>query len=68
MSLDEGGLVGLCVSIMRRAALLFNSGVIAALALFGAVEFSQLYRIAVTMPKILEEIYQLYPQAVDGLS
>ncbi|KAM0417296.1 hypothetical protein ACHAPT_012677 [Fusarium lateritium] len=54
---------GLGTSMMRPAAVLFSSGVLAALSLFGCVVFSYFYLVAVTLPSILEDLYGLSPAA-----
>lgn len=51
-------------SIMRPFAVLFGSGVLASLSLFGSIVFAQIYVLSVTLPGILEEIYGLSPAAV----
>ncbi|KAH7010412.1 major facilitator superfamily domain-containing protein [Ilyonectria destructans] len=52
---------GLRTSIMRPVVVLFDSGVLAALSLFGAVIYSYLYIVSVTLPDILEDIYGFTP-------
>ncbi|KAL6364252.1 hypothetical protein LRP88_02169 [Fusarium phalaenopsidis] len=54
---------GLRTSMMRPAAVLFSSGVLAALSLFGSVVFSYFYLVAVTLPSILQDLYGLSPAA-----
>ncbi|KAJ4208858.1 hypothetical protein NW759_013620 [Fusarium solani] len=54
---------GLGTSMMRPAAVLFSSGVLAALSLFGSVVFSYFYLVAVTLPSILQDLYGLSPAA-----
>lgn len=62
--LKEGGSRGLWLSILRPAAVLFGSGVLAALGIFGAVVFAHIYVLSVTLPSILEDIYGLSPAEV----
>lgn len=57
----EKGFDGLRTSIVRPVAVLFDSGVLAALSLFGAVIYSYLYIVSVTLPDILEDIYGFTP-------
>ncbi|KAF4991119.1 hypothetical protein FDECE_14147 [Fusarium decemcellulare] len=54
---------GLGSSMMRPAEVLFSSGVLAAMSLFGSVVFSYFYVVAVTLPNILEDLYGLSPAA-----
>jgi MFS family permease len=44
-------------SIARPAAVLYSSGVLVALSLFGSIAFSYFYVISITLPDILHEIY-----------
>ncbi|KAJ3548088.1 hypothetical protein NM208_g1170 [Fusarium decemcellulare] len=60
--LDKGH-GGLGSSMMRPAEVLFSSGVLAAMSLFGSVVFSYFYVVAVTLPNILEDLYGLSPAA-----
>lgn len=55
----ENGFDGLRTSITRPVVVLFDSGVLAALSLFGAVIYSYLYIVSVTLPDIL--YIWLYP-------
>ncbi|KND92413.1 putative transporter [Tolypocladium ophioglossoides CBS 100239] len=60
----EKGSAGLRTSVMRPAAVLFGSGVLAVLSIFGSVIFAYFYIVSVTLPSILEEIYGLSPAAI----
>jgi MFS family permease len=53
--------------VMRPASVLFGSGVLMAISVFGSVVFSFFYIMSVTLPDILENIYGLSP-AVTGAS
>jgi hypothetical protein len=55
--------VGVLSSIARPASVLFGSGVIAALSLFGSSVFAHFYILATTLPGILEERYGFSPAA-----
>lgn len=57
----------LWVSISRPFTVLFSSGVIAAISFYISIMFSHFYVAAITMPRIIEDIYQLSPTAA-GLS
>lgn len=59
--------LSLKTSIVRPAAVLFSSGVLAALSLFGSSIFSYFYIVAVTLPNILEDIYGLSPAAAGSV-
>ncbi|KAL3961798.1 hypothetical protein ACCO45_003321 [Purpureocillium lilacinum] len=62
---EEGSAAGFHVSsITRPFAVLFGSGVLASLAVFGSVIFSYFYVVSVTLPTILDEIYGLSPAAI----
>ncbi|KAF7554731.1 hypothetical protein G7Z17_g2700 [Cylindrodendrum hubeiense] len=61
----EKGFAGLRTAIVRPAVVLSGSGVLVALSLFGAVIYSYLYVVSVTLPNILEDIYGFSP-AVTG--
>lgn len=60
----DKNLSGLRTAVMRPARLLYGSGVLACLALFGSVIFSFFYDVLVTLPSVLEETYDLSPAAV----
>lgn len=51
-------------SMKRPAGVLFSSGLLSAVALFGAIIFSQSYVVSVTLPIILEDTYGLSPAAI----
>ncbi|KAF9888743.1 hypothetical protein FE257_008318 [Aspergillus nanangensis] len=55
---------GLAASIKRPVVVLFGSGVLVALSLFGSVVYAFFYVISVTLPRILEEVYGLSPAAI----
>lgn len=54
-------------SITRPAAVLFGSGVLMALSLFGSVNFAYFYIMSITLPDILQDIYGFSP-ALTGSS
>lgn len=66
---DEGdhGLRKLGDAVLRPFVVLFNSGVLQALSLFGSVAFAYFYVMSTTLPDILQDIYKLSP-ALTGLS
>ncbi|KAJ3484077.1 hypothetical protein NLG97_g7147 [Lecanicillium saksenae] len=57
----------LWLSVSRPATVLFSSGVIMAISFYIAIMFSHFYVAAITMPRIIEDIYHLSPTAA-GLS
>lgn len=57
----------LWMSISRPATVLFSSSVIMAISFYVAIMFSHFYVAAITMPRIIEDIYHLSPTAA-GLS
>ncbi|KAK4086659.1 hypothetical protein Purlil1_9049 [Purpureocillium lilacinum] len=62
---EESSAAGFRVSsITRPFVVLFGSGVLASLAVFGSVIFSYFYVVSVTLPTILDEIYGLSPAAI----
>jgi MFS family permease len=54
----------LLTTVLRPARLLYGSGVLACLALFGSIVFAFFYIISVTLPNILAGVYELSPTAV----
>lgn len=50
-------------SVMRPVIVVFSSGVLLTLSLFGSVAFAFYYIIAVTLPDVLEGLYHLTPAA-----
>lgn len=67
---DEGehrSLLKLWESVMRPAIVVFSSGVLLSLSLFGSVTFAFYYVMAVSLPDVLEGLYNLTPAAA-GLS
>ncbi|KAH8672216.1 MFS multidrug transporter-like protein [Ilyonectria robusta] len=48
-------------SVSRPFAVLFGSGVLSALSLFGSVSFSYFYVLSVSLPSILQDIYHFTP-------
>lgn len=58
---DEKSLSSLRTSVVRPAVVLFGSGVLMALSLFGSVVFAYFYVLSVTLPDILEQRYALSP-------
>ena len=48
---------------MRPAVVLFGSGVLQAMSLFGSVTFTYFYVMSTTLPDILQDIYGLSPAA-----
>lgn len=56
--------VSLWLSIGRPAAVLFGSGVLIAMTVFGSVVFAHIYVLSVTLPGILEDVYGLPSTAV----
>lgn len=48
-------------SVSRPFAVLFGSGVLSALSLFGSVSFSYFYVLSVSLPTILQDIYHFTP-------
>lgn len=63
----DRGLKKLWDDILRPAIVLFDSGVLQALSLFGSVAFAYFYVMSTTLPDILEDIYKLSP-ALTGVS
>jgi MFS family permease len=57
--------ISLWTTIKRPFAVFINSGVLAALSLFGAVVFCYFYVISVTLPIILEDVYE-FPPSMTG--
>jgi MFS family permease len=64
---DEKSLKKVWDSAMRPGVVLFGSGVLLSLSLFGSVVFAYFYIMAVTLPVIMEEMYGLSP-ALTGAS
>jgi MFS family permease len=58
---QSGG--GMLASIVRPASVLFSSGVIACLALFGSSVFAHFYILSTSLPGVLQERYGLSPAA-----
>ncbi|KAM0269414.1 hypothetical protein ACHAQH_009762 [Verticillium albo-atrum] len=58
---DHRSLLKLWHSFTRPMSVLFGSGVLLALSLFGAVSFSYFYVMSVTLPDILQDIYGFSP-------
>ncbi|KAJ6447068.1 MFS multidrug transporter [Purpureocillium lavendulum] len=56
---------GLWVSMMRPARVFLGSGVLAALSLFGSLQYSYFYVTSVTIPNILEDVYD-FPPSMTG--
>jgi MFS family permease len=54
-------------SISRPATVLYGSGVLIALSLFGSVSFSYFYVMSITLPSILQDVYDFSP-AMTGAS
>ncbi|KAH7140941.1 MFS multidrug transporter-like protein [Dactylonectria macrodidyma] len=48
-------------SVSRPFAVLFGSGVLSALSLFGSVSFSYFYVLSVSLPSILQDVYHFTP-------
>jgi hypothetical protein len=55
--------LGVLASIVRPASVLFSSGVIASLALFGSSVFAHFYILSTSLPGVLQERYGLSPAA-----
>lgn len=58
---EDRDALGLWQSITRPFAVLFGSGVLMALSLFGSVTFSYFYVMSVTLPDILQDVYGFSP-------
>ncbi|KAK0704564.1 major facilitator superfamily domain-containing protein [Lasiosphaeris hirsuta] len=58
---EHKGLRGLRDAVLRPAIVLFGSGVLAAMSLFGSICFSFYYIMSVTLSDILREVYHLSP-------
>ncbi|KAF7555931.1 hypothetical protein G7Z17_g1813 [Cylindrodendrum hubeiense] len=55
------GLEMVVKSVSRPFAVLFGSGVLSALSLFGSVSFSYFYVLSVSLPGILQDVYHFTP-------
>ena len=51
-------------SIMRPTSVFFGSGILQAVSLFGALDFTYFYVMSTTLPDILEQIYHLPPAMI----
>ncbi|KAK3339962.1 major facilitator superfamily domain-containing protein [Lasiosphaeria hispida] len=60
---EKKGLRGLRDAMLRPAIVLFGSGVLAAMSLFGSICFSFYYIMSVTLSDVLREVYHLSPVA-----
>ncbi|RNJ57987.1 hypothetical protein D7B24_005302 [Verticillium nonalfalfae] len=60
-SSDHGSLRKLWHSVTRPMSVLFSSGVLLALSLFGSISFSYFYVMSITLPDILQDIYGFSP-------
>lgn len=58
------GMKTLLDSVSRPLAVLFGSGVLLSLSLFGAVSFSYFYVLSVSLPGILQDVYHFSPAEV----
>ncbi|SPO01704.1 related to multidrug resistance protein [Cephalotrichum gorgonifer] len=58
---EQTGLSKMWHAVSRPAAILFDSGVLSSIALFGAVPFSYFYVVSVSMPTILHDVYGFSP-------
>lgn len=60
---EKRGVRELRDAVMRPGRVLFGSGVLMAMSLFGSVVFTYFYVMNVTLPDILRDVYQLEPVA-----
>ncbi|KAK1831546.1 major facilitator superfamily domain-containing protein [Podospora conica] len=63
VEVEKRGMKELRDAVLRPGIVLFGSGVLMAMSLFGSVVFTYFYVMNVTLPDILREIYQLEPVA-----
>ncbi|KAF2196417.1 MFS general substrate transporter [Delitschia confertaspora ATCC 74209] len=61
---DQNGKVKMWASISRPFNVLFGSGVLLVISLFGSVAFSYYYVISTSLPAILETIYHFSPAQI----
>jgi len=60
---EKRGVRELREAVLRPGRVLFGSGVLMAMSLFGSVVFTYFYVMNVTLPDILRDVYQLEPVA-----